>query len=548
MAHKTEIGKDILEMLMFSLYPEAETIYREYLQNATDAIREACDARVLDTMDDGHVTIQIKQHQHSIVIQDNGIGIPGHLAESTLKDIAKTRKRNKEMLAGYYGIGRLVGAGYCRELIFETSSMGEPIESKVVFNVDMIRDILKDEENDMGATEVIDVAASFSQSQAETEDHYFRVTLNGILQEYPELLNETYIRDYLKQSAPIDYLAEFKNGLIKPSISENGDNYWSLYNQMNRVKVSLNDYVDIRKPYGLRIDGTGDQIYNLRFFEIESDKHETLAWGWYAITEFSTQIPDKDPNNNYQVLTRGMRLRVHNIQIGNQNFFDGTGYFKQARSNKYFNGEIHIIHPHIKPTTDRSDLAPTAEALEFKEKIRAFFNYEMQDVYQTANKVKKQLEKYESATGVLASSYSSPNGISDPKASAKLAEQRSDAQRKQDEASDEIRKQFDAPRAQKPGVKAMLDVYQQKLNQIREGSENQMIEGSTTPNGTGRTDRSTPKLTVTEEMDAMTQKYGSECIGMLKKVFTLIDRHTPTRSKEVISSIKTAVLNDLKNE
>ena len=48
MAHKTEIGKDILEMLMFSLYPEAETIYREYLQNATDAIREACDAgRVL---------------------------------------------------------------------------------------------------------------------------------------------------------------------------------------------------------------------------------------------------------------------------------------------------------------------------------------------------------------------------------------------------------------------------------------------------------------------------------------------------------------------
>ena len=75
MAHKTEIGKDILEMLMFSLYPEAETIYREYLQNATDAIREACDAGVLDSMDDGHISIRINQSKHSVVIQDNGIGI-----------------------------------------------------------------------------------------------------------------------------------------------------------------------------------------------------------------------------------------------------------------------------------------------------------------------------------------------------------------------------------------------------------------------------------------------------------------------------------------
>ena len=95
MAHKTEIGKDILEMLMFSLYPEAETIYREYLQNATDAIREACDAGVLDSMSDGHISIRINQSKHSVVIQDNGIGIPAISAESTFKDIAKTPKRKK---------------------------------------------------------------------------------------------------------------------------------------------------------------------------------------------------------------------------------------------------------------------------------------------------------------------------------------------------------------------------------------------------------------------------------------------------------------------
>lgn len=548
MAHKTEIGKDILEMLMFSLYPEAETIYREYLQNATDSIREACDTGVLGSMEDGHISIRINPSRHSVVIQDNGIGISADFAESTLKDIAKTTKRKKDYLAGYYGIGRLVGAGYCRQLIFETSAKGESVESKIVFDVDKIRNILGDEDNDMGASEVIDAVTVFSQKPVSEEEHYFRVSLNDILVEYPELLDETAIRDYLKQVAPIDYLAEFKNSLIKPSISETGEDYLPLYNSMSRVKVSLNDYVDIRKPYGLRIDGTDDQIYELRFFTIISDKRESLAWGWYAITEFSTQIPDHDPNNNNVVLTRGMRLRIHNIQIGNQNFFDGTEYFKQARSNKYFNGEIHIIHPCIKPTTDRSDLAPTAEALEFKEKIRDFFNYEMQDVYQTANKVKKQLEKYQSATNVLTTSHSSDSSIPGHSAASSLAQEISKAYEDQSKASEEIRKQFDAPRAQKPGVKAMLDVYQQKMNQIREDAEARIPEEPTVPYRSKRTDWSIPKPTTTEEMESMTDKYGSEGVGMLKKVFTLIDRHTPTRSKEVVSSIKMAVLNDLKNE
>jgi len=548
MPHKTEIGKDILEMLMFSLYPEAGTIYREYLQNATDSIKEACEAGILDSIDEGHITIKICQPLHSVTIQDNGIGIPADYAESTLKDIAKTSKRKKDYLAGYYGIGRLVGAGYCKQLIFETSAKDEEIESKIVFDVDKIRSILADEENDMGASEVIDAVTIFTQKPAVAEDHYFRVSLNDILVDYPELLEESTIRDYLAQIAPVDYLPEFKNNLVKTSISEYGENYLSLYNNMSRVKVSLNDYVDIRKPYGLRIDGTGDLIDSLRFFTISSETFGDLAWGWYAITEFSTQIPDRDPNNNSIVLTRGMRLRIHNIQIGNQNFFDGTEYFKQARSNKYFNGEIHIIHPNIKPTTDRSDLAPTSAALEFKARIRAFFNDEMQDVYQTANKLKKQVEKYEKATEFISSNYPADSSFPQPSEASELTKRLNDAFKEQSEASEEIRKQLSARRAQKPGVKAMLDVYQQRIDQAREDAESHRPPVDNHPSSAASSDSPTPKPTMTEEMEAMTEKYGSDGIDMLKKVYTLIDRHTPTRSKEVVSGIKSAVLNDLKNE
>ena len=99
--------------------------------------------------------------------------------------------------------------------------------------------------------------------------------------------------------------------------------------------------------------------------------------------------------NQKPVLTQGRRLRVHNIQIGTANFFDGAKYFKQARSNKYFNGEIHIINENIKPTTDRSDLAPSPEALDLKEQLTKFFNTELQTVYQIANKAKNSVKEYE---------------------------------------------------------------------------------------------------------------------------------------------------------
>ena len=38
--HEVEIGKDILELLTGAMYVDPLTIYREYVQNAADAIDE----------------------------------------------------------------------------------------------------------------------------------------------------------------------------------------------------------------------------------------------------------------------------------------------------------------------------------------------------------------------------------------------------------------------------------------------------------------------------------------------------------------------------
>ena len=553
MAHTSIIGKDILQMLMFSLYPEPETIYREYLQNASDSIQEAKLAGVLNE-DEGHVSIIINENTQQIIINDDGIGVPTEKAESVLKDIAVSPKKNKSYVAGFYGIGRLVGAGYCNQLVFRTSYKGESEISELTIDVKKIRDCLDDDNNSMTATELLDFAANFSvKNGEETDKHYFEVTLIDILPEYAEnLLDIEKIKNYLIQVAPVDYRAEFKNTLIEPSlesaetdIKEEVTNY---VRNLNSVKISLNNIVDIRKKYSYKIEGLDDDIDTLRYFVLKDSKFGTLAWGWYAVTAFTVQIPDAIPNTNPKqlVLTRGMRLRIKNIQIGDANFFDGTAYFKQARSNKYFNGEIHIVNESIKPTTDRSDLAPSKEALALKKKLTDFFNTEMQGVYQKANKAKttlNELEKIEKENAIL--TKKKQKGILSESEKEELQKISS----RREKVSKDIQQYITDKKPSNIGESQMLALYKKRLDdvnkKVREGKTcDLVISDSTKINNEKQFLFSHPEQDIFVGLD---EKYSAEQIEIIKKIINIIDVNFYSDAyKKITKGIKATILKELK--
>lgn len=135
--YSSEVRKKILSMLMFQLYSDERTIYREYVQNALDSINKAIDTRVLNQAKDGVVIIDIDAKHKVIKIKDNGAGIESANAVRTLLDISPSNKDGVSQ-AGMYGIGRLVGGGYCHELIFRTSARGEAIGTQITFDVDKI--------------------------------------------------------------------------------------------------------------------------------------------------------------------------------------------------------------------------------------------------------------------------------------------------------------------------------------------------------------------------------------------------------------------------
>ena len=118
--HTPRIGKGLLKMLMFQMYGDEKYIYREYIQNARDAINDAVKDGLLESITFGCISITINQNEKSIEIRDNGTGISATKVESVLLNIADSDK-DGEGSAGQFGIGRLVGGNYCQELSFKTS-------------------------------------------------------------------------------------------------------------------------------------------------------------------------------------------------------------------------------------------------------------------------------------------------------------------------------------------------------------------------------------------------------------------------------------------
>lgn len=374
--HHPIVGKNLLRMVMLQLYNNPRCIYREYIQNGRDAINDAVSKGILKNIRDGFVAITI--NNGNIIIEDNGTGIKSSEAAKILMDIANSLKNGIDT-AGQFGVGRLSGGEFCEELEFITSYKGEPTSTTVSMNINRLRDILDQDGIDTSAEQVMTAICDVTSGEENEDRHYFKVILHNINNSKDILLNERDILSYIRQTAPIDYSTTF-NTLINSCPQKD---FVERHKQIEKIKVSLNNSVDIEKGYGLKIAGNGDEIRQLRYFELpEHPKFGKLAWGWYAVTPFTVQISDNDENV-------GIRLRKHNISL-DKNILDPL--FKETRGNKYFYGEIFITNENIRPDSGRHGLAAGEEADALKEQLRIYFKDVLYKLYTKASKYKGLLK------------------------------------------------------------------------------------------------------------------------------------------------------------
>lgn len=372
------IGIGLLEMLMLKLYSNPRCIYREYIQNALDSINEAVKIGILPQIKDGRVSISITKDD--ITIEDNGTGIRSNKAVKFLTDIANSFKDGVDT-AGLYGVGRLSGGGYCEILEFETTYKGEDIATIVTIDTMELRQLIDDNRIDITAEDALREICSSQIVPAKESEHKFIVRLKNIINSREILLDTDEIKNYITEYAPIDYSAPF-NSLINSSEQLN---FVKRHKQIDKIRVSLNDYSDIEKGYGIKVIGTDDPIDKIRYFELPiHPKYGSLGWGWYAVTEFSVQINDEKDS------CAGIRLRKHNISL-DKNILNSC--FKESRGNKYFYGEIFITNTNIVPDSGRQGLAAGEEAEALMTEIRRYFSDVLHFAYHRANRLKKSLDR-----------------------------------------------------------------------------------------------------------------------------------------------------------
>ncbi len=391
--HKTIIGKNAIETLTLSMYDDHKTIYREYIQNSADAIDNAVKLGLLETQKNGYIEIEIDSYEQRIVIEDNGTGVPMDEAERILKDVAASDK-NRKQDKGFRGIGRLAGIAYCKQMIFETSYAGEEYKTTILWNAVLLQEILYDSNRKEDATAVIELITSVETGPEEKDKHYFRVILCDVNNE--ELLDRQEVRNYLKMVAPVPYdrtFSYFYNGFISQYMQDKDLHLDEYEVFVNNEKISKCYNTSIYDENGNKKEN--DEVKELVFFDLRiPSTNELLAWGWYSISNFDGIIPDHKKN-----LARGIRLRKHNIQVGNEctllKFFKDT-----KRGNFYFFGEIHAVHPELMPNSQRNDFTPTDTCKLFFDLLKSKFTEHNKMVYFASN-VRSAYRKIENENKLL---------------------------------------------------------------------------------------------------------------------------------------------------
>lgn len=333
MAKPPVLGGELLRLVTAGMYDNPLVLYREYVQNAADAI-------AAEGPSAGCVQITIDPLSSQITILDDGTGLSPSDAVRWLIDVGRSPK-DRSIDRGFRGIGRLSGLAFAEELHFTTRTSGDYPPTRVSWKARALREL---DPALVDAETAIREATMMSQvSGGEWPERFFQVTIDRISRHAAStLLNEEAVRSYLAQVCPVPMAASFPlSARVEKFLTEHTDHLV--------VDLRINDDpCPIERPFQDVIPLTDD--FGAPFETLETrviprvDGEDPAAVLWLAHTPYSGSIPRG-------LGIRGLRARVGNLQIGTDRIFEHL--FQEPRFNGWCVGEIHILDRRVVPNGRR---------------------------------------------------------------------------------------------------------------------------------------------------------------------------------------------------
>ena len=333
------VGSDVLGLITAGMYDNPLAVYREYIQNAADAIASGGDGG------QGRVDIKIDPSRLCVTIRDNGPGLTHETAVRALLPIARSQK-HRGTDRGFRGIGRLAGLAFSDSVIFLTRTRNDRLLTRIAWDGSELRrkiNAAKQTESVIRECVTVEKLAGL-----ELPTHFFQVQITGIGRHAAGLiLNRNTVRNYIAEVCPVPFGSTFP-------FSSRIEKFFEKDKRPLALNVILDGEVSPvtrRFPELIRFsEDRMDSFIELEEVEVPSlDRSGNAAIGWIAHSSYLGAIPK-------QFGIRGLRARVGNIQIGDETIFDT--FFPEERFNRWCVGEIHILDPRILPNGRRDFFEP----------------------------------------------------------------------------------------------------------------------------------------------------------------------------------------------
>lgn len=331
------VGKDVLELLSTAMYVDPLTVYREYVQNAADAIDQARTAGRAA----GRIEIVLDAAARTATIRDDAAGIPASDFRRVLTSVGASEKRGTQA-RGFRGVGRLSGLAYARSLTFQSRAAGETRVSTMTWNCQALRTALRHPADTRDLASIINAITTTTVTE-EAGDPYFEVRLEGVARQGDDrVMSPGAVADYLSEIAPVPLDPSFSMGT---AIAERLGGAVAL----GDVAITINEGQQLTRPFRdeLPIDGRRPlRLRKIAFVEVPSIDGGIAAVGWVAHHDYEGTI---HPSTH----VRGLRVRAGDVQVGEAGIL--ADVFPESRFDAWTVGEVHVLDPRIIPNGRRDD-------------------------------------------------------------------------------------------------------------------------------------------------------------------------------------------------
>ena len=304
--------KQILNLMVHSIYTHKEIFLRELISNASDALDKARFESITKSdkytgMDNLRIKIEIDEQNRILTIKDNGIGMTkedviqniGSIARSgtkafleKIKQEAENKKESGIDLIGQFGVGFYSAFMVADNIIIETKNVESDKGVKWESSGDGSYSIEDIDKADRGTNIILKLKPKNEKEENE-EDYSNRYTLERLIQKYSNYVHYPIIMDMPIPKKDEKEIQQYEEKTINSMIS-----IW----QKNKSDVKTEEYNEFYKEHF--------HDYAEPFDIIHTKAEGTLE---YTALLF---IPSKAPFNFlYPNFERGLELYSKNVFI-----------------------------------------------------------------------------------------------------------------------------------------------------------------------------------------------------------------------------------------